>query len=144
MFPWDWDVDVQVSGATLSYMADHLNHSRYTYTTDDGAVTREFLLDVNPYSKRRQHGEGLNIIDARWIDTHNGLYVDITGLSELDPEAEPGAWSCKNGHKYKITELYPMRESTYHGIPAKIPFQYHELLVKEYGETALVERFFEE
>lgn len=136
-------------------MASHLNRTIYTYTSDshpssssnsltrrfaDSAdhVTRKYLLDVNPWARERHRGDGMNIIDARWIDTRNGLYIDITGLSELNPESEPGIWSCKNKHKYRTRDLYPMRESVYEGVPARIPYAYDKILLEEYREKALV------
>jgi len=150
ILPWDWDIDTQVSGETLAYMASHLNRTIYTYTSssspsslskrtpDSPSTTRKYLLDVNPYARERHRGDGMNIIDARWIDTRNGLYIDITGLSELNPESEPGIWSCKNKHKYRTRDLYPMRESVYEGVPARIPYNYDGILLEEYREKALV------
>lgn len=143
MLPWDWDVDTQVSTEVLLYMGDHLNQTVYKYVSEDGKVTRDFLLDVNPWSRQRERGEGHNIIDARWIDMQNGLYIDITGVSELDPQGEPGILSCKNNHKYHVSDLYPMRESTYEGVPAKIPYRYYDILVKEYKDRALSLQSFE-
>jgi hypothetical protein len=85
----------------------------------------------------RSRGDGMNIIDARWIDIRNGLYIDITGLSELDPINNPGIVSCKNDHNYRLADLYPMRESMFEGVPARIPYAYDKLLVEEYQEKAL-------
>ncbi|EEP78779.1 hypothetical protein UREG_03625 [Uncinocarpus reesii 1704] len=138
ILPWDWDVDTQVTGATLAYMGERLNRTIYTYRSPDKKTKRKYLLDVNPWSKERVHGDGQNIIDARWIDVRNGLYIDITGLSELDPVQNRGVLSCKNFHDYNITDLYPMRESTFEGVPVKIPFKYDEILIEEYGHKALV------
>lgn len=138
MLPWDWDIDTQVSGETLDYMAHHLNRTLHIYVSDDETVTREYLLDVNPWSWERDRGDGMNIIDARWIDTRNGLYIDITGLSETEPDVAPGIWSCKNYHHYRTKDLYPMRESVYEGVPAKIPYAYDKILLEEYNEKALV------
>ncbi|KAK2764304.1 hypothetical protein FQN54_008996 [Arachnomyces sp. PD_36] len=144
LLPWDWDVDTQVSGATLAYLGDHFNQTRAKYVSHDKKVKREYLLDINPFSRQRDRGEGLNIIDARWIDTRNGLYIDITGLSELNPESDPGVLECKNHHKYKIRDLYPLRSSTYEGVPARIPFTYDQMLVKEYGPGSLSVTEFQE
>lgn len=137
MLPWDWDIDTQVSEETLLYMGDYFNQTIAQYTSDDRKVKRKYLLDVNPWSRQRDRGEGLNIIDARWIDIRNGLYIDITGLSELDPNTEPGIWQCKNFHRYRTEDLYPMRQTTYEGVPAKVPFKYDEILIEEYSNTAL-------
>ena len=140
MLPWDWDIDTQVSGSTLAYLGQHFNQTIYNYTLEDTepSETRKYLLDVNPAIGERERGNGLNIIDARWIDMKNGLYIDITGLSETQPNIQPGVWSCKNYHRYHTTDLYPMRESMYEGVVAKVPYSYDRILTKEYNEKALV------
>lgn len=144
MLPWDWDIDTQVNTATLYRMADTFNHTIYRYDLADDQTQRKYLLDVNPHARRRDRGQGQNIIDARWIDMRNGLYIDITGVSEVNPETEPGILQCKNFHKYETSDLYPMRESMYEGVPAKIPYKYHEILIKEYGQSAMVVKEYEE
>jgi LicD family len=138
MLPWDWDLDTQVSGSTLDYMAKHYNRTMHHYVSADGAVSRDYLLDVNPWHWQRDRGDGMNIIDARWIDVRNGLYIDITGLSEVKPEENPGIWSCKNFHNYKTSDLYPMRETMYEGVVAKVPYSYDQILLEEYQSKALV------
>ncbi|KAL8757815.1 MAG: hypothetical protein Q9199_001937 [Rusavskia elegans] len=139
MLPWDWDIDTQVSGSTLKYLGEHWNHTHYGYVSnDDPPVKRTYLLDINPASIERERGNGNNIIDARWIDTRNGLYIDITGLSETHPDDQPGVWACKNYHRYHTTDLYPMRETMYEGVIAKVPYAYDRILTQEYAEKALV------
>ncbi|KAI4189005.1 MAG: hypothetical protein L6R41_001759 [Letrouitia leprolyta] len=139
MLPWDWDIDTQVSGSTLAYMGEHYNQTRYDYVSNDNPpVKRTYFLDVNPAAVERERGNGLNIIDARWIDTRNGLYIDITGLSETHPDDMPGVWACKNYHRYHTTDLYPMRETMYEGVTAKVPYAYDRILTQEYKEKALV------
>ena len=139
MLPWDWDIDAQVSGSTIAYLGQHYNHTTYEYTSlDEPPIERSYLLDVNPAAVERDRGNGMNIIDARWIDVRNGLYIDITGLSEIAPEDKPGVWSCKNYHRYETTDLYPMRETMYEGVLAKVPYAYAKILAEEYEEKALV------
>ena len=139
MLPWDWDIDTQVSGSTLAFMGEHHNGTMYNYISpDDPDVERTYLLDVNMASGERERGNGNNIIDARWIDIRNGLYIDITGLSETHPDDNPGVWSCKNYHRYHTTDLYPMRESLYEGVVAKVPYAYDRILTQEYKEKALI------
>jgi hypothetical protein len=110
----------------------------HVYETEDKSFRREYLLDVNPWIRERERGDGQNIIDARWIDTTTGLYIDITGLSETHPDTKPGIWVCKNYHRYSTQALYPMRDSTFEGVPAKIPYAYDDILIKEYSRKALV------
>lgn len=135
--PWDQDIDTQVSDQTLTYLATHMNYTTYQYTDEEYDISREFLLDVNPHYTERGRGDGMNIIDARWIDIRNGLYIDITGLSETEPDKYPGVWSCKNYHHYLTKDLYPMRQSTFEGVRAKIPYAYDKILIEEYAEKAL-------
>ena len=141
MLPWDWDIDTQVSEATLQYMGDNLNRTIHHYTAPSPRtgedITRTYLLDVNPWIKQRTAGDGQNIIDARWIDTSNGLYIDITGLSELNPQAQPGILQCKNHHRYATDQLFPMRETMFEGVVAKVPYSYTRILMVEYQKKAL-------
>lgn len=137
MLPWDWDLDTQVQDKTLNYLGEHFNHTVHNYTTEDGSI-REYLIDVNPFIWERERGDGNNIIDARWIDTSNGLYIDITGLSETHPDNMPGIWACKNYHRYKTDEIFPLRDTYYEGVPAKIPYAYDHILKTEYHAKAMV------
>jgi len=140
--PWDYDLDTQVAEATLFRLGEAYNQTRYQYTSSDSKVQREFLLDVNPWIWQRDRGDGANIIDARWIDMRNGLFIDITGLSEIHADTHPGIWSCKNHHMYRTAELYPMRETMFEGVMAKVPYEYDKILVDEYNEKALIETSF--
>ncbi|RMZ67179.1 mannosylphosphate transferase [Pyrenophora seminiperda CCB06] len=141
--PWDSDLDTQVSETTLHHLGGAHNQTRYKYVSHDGTVQREYLLDVNPWIWQRERGDGANIIDARWIDTRNGLFIDITGLSEVHPDTHPGWWSCKNYHMYHTSDLYPMRETMFEGVMAKVPYDYDKILVDEYKEKALTATEFE-
>jgi LicD family len=115
-----------------------MNQTTHFYSPVDGSAERQYLLDVNPHYTERTRGDGFNIIDARWIDTKNGLYIDITGLSETQPDLLPGVWSCKNDHHYKTRDLFPLRESTFEGVYALIPYSYDRILITEYQYSALV------
>lgn len=141
--PWDWDLDTQVSDATLTYLGEHYNMTTHKYRSEDGKVEREFLLDVGNMIHERVRGDGMNVIDARWIDVTNGLFIDITGLSETHPDSAPGVWSCKNYHRYQTSDLYPMRETMFEGVVAKVPYAYDKILKQEYQEKALVVTEFE-
>lgn len=141
ILPWDWDLDVQVSGESLAHMARFLNYTSYTYKS--GTVERVYFLDVNPYYMERTRGDGWNIIDARWIDVRNGLFIDITGISEVNPEEQPGVWSCKNEHEYVMTDIWPLKESTFEGVPALVPHSYNKVLTDEYESKALTMKEYE-
>ncbi|KAK1754622.1 mannosylphosphate transferase [Echria macrotheca] len=147
IMPWDWDLDVQLSSSSLSQLS--LSHN-YTFWTLDGNMTREgeeggrYLFDINPFYDR-ERGEGVNVIDARWVDTLTGLFVDITGVKERD-ETEgdgeggegKGVWSCKNWHRYHTREIWPLRETVFEGVKARVPWDFERVLAAEYGVKALV------
>jgi hypothetical protein len=115
-----------------------MNQTIHRYVSEDKAVERHYLLDVNPHYTERTHGDGYNLIDARWIDMENGLYIDITGLSETRPDVLPGVWSCKNLHEYNTKDLFPLREGVFEGVRALVPYSYDQILVNEYQHSALV------
>jgi hypothetical protein len=150
ILPWDYDIDTQVSGATLRILAEKYNGTIHEHDIPLDELTilrkgrdenmsskRTYLLDVNPNAVERVRGDGMNVIDARWIDRSSGLYIDITGLSETDAATEPGVVKCKNLHRYAEEDLYPMRESTFEDVPAKIPYAYDKILIAEYAQKAL-------
>jgi hypothetical protein len=142
IMPWDYDLDVQVSNATLAYLGERHNATTHGYLFVDPATgnfrNKTYLLDVNPNYSARDRGNGRNLIDARWIDTENGMFIDITGLAERNPDSNPGIWSCKNFHRYRTRDLYPMRETEYEGVPATIPYSFERILIEEYGTKSLV------
>lgn len=139
ILPWDWDLDTQVSSNTLIYLSECLNQTVYNYTGSKpgNGRKRQYLLDVNPASQDRHRGDGQNVIDARWTDISNGIYTDITGISELNYDTEPGVLSDKNFHQYREADIYPLRQSICEGVPASIPFNYIGILAAEYGNASL-------
>jgi phosphorylcholine metabolism protein LicD len=136
ILPWDWDLDVQVSGQTLAYLSKFFNYTTHKYKS--GGIEREYFLDVNPHYQERTRGDGENIIDARWIDVRNGLFIDITGISETNPAERSGIWSCKNEHDYSVADIWPLRESSFEGVKAMVPNAYDKVLRDEYEEKALI------
>ncbi|KAF3941179.1 hypothetical protein ABW19_dt0200183 [Dactylella cylindrospora] len=143
ILPWDTDLDVQISEATLRTLAEKYNMTTWPYTFQSDGFKREYLLDVNPFWVSRTRGTHSNLIDARWVDKSTGLFIDITGLSELNPRARPGIISCKNLHRYHVTDIYPLREIEFEEYKAYIPNLYDRVLVKEYRSKALTVTDFE-
>lgn len=146
IMPWDWDLDTQVSAATLTWLGENLNMTmhNYTFINPDGTEgSREYLLDINPNHIERVRGDGQNVIDARWIDVRNGLFIDITGLSEVNPSSQPGIWSCKNFHRYRTRDLYPLRETEFEGVKALVPYSFDKILTEEYSSRALTKTLHE-
>ncbi|KAK3684218.1 LicD family-domain-containing protein [Podospora appendiculata] len=142
IMPWDYDLDVQVSHQTLYYLAANHNRTMHEYSVVDEATgdeqTKTYLLDINPHHGDMGRAQGQNVIDGRWIDTSNGMFIDITGLAERDPKHSPGVWSCKNFHRYRTRDLYPMRLTEFEGVEATIPYNFESVLISEYGRKSLI------
>lgn len=136
ILPWDADIDAQVSNSTLQHLADNYNQTTIIYRSPDTEIEYEYFLDVNPWARQRSRGRGINLIDARWIDTKTGLYIDITGLSALDP-SKANVWECKNFHVYMSHQLWPLHRTVFEGVPAWVPFDTEKILVEEYTDSAI-------
>lgn len=78
ILPWDTDADVQVSEAAIHLLANYYNMSVFHYRTPRIPEGRDYMLEVNPNYVNREQTDKLNVIDARWIDTTSGLFIDIT------------------------------------------------------------------
>jgi len=139
ILPWDSDIDVQVSEDSMQFLASYYNMSVFHYRTPRVPDGRDYMLEVNPHYKIRDQSDRLNVIDARWIDTDTGLFIDITTVRQnfTHPNG-PNILSCKDGHEYREPYIFPLRDTFFEGQPAKIPFAYAEILAAEYTEAALV------
>ena len=138
--PWDSDIDVQVSESTISFLAKYYNMTEYHYALPGVPNGRTYLLEINPNYIIRDQADYLNVIDARWIDTENGLFIDISTVRPdtiKRSEGVRGALMCKDKHAYLEQDIFPLRDSVFEGIRVKIPFEYSKLLVEEYGEQSL-------
>ncbi|WEJ96068.1 hypothetical protein PSN45_003603 [Yamadazyma tenuis] len=80
--PWDNDLDVQISMKSLIKLARNYNQSFVVdLDEEDPSGVAAFFIDVSTHIFERSKQNGENVIDARFIDVHSGLYIDITGLS---------------------------------------------------------------
>lgn len=63
-------------------------------------MPRMYLLDIDPlwWTLPSHH---LNQIDARWIDTSNGRYLNVIGVSNA--KGEPHSLSAKDGTFYNVS-----------------------------------------
>lgn len=91
--PWDTDADVQITVQSLYKLARNFNGSLVVDLTSEdepefGVASSKgigkFFLDIGPSFVSRETGNGKNAIDARFIDTSTGLYIDITALGFSD------------------------------------------------------------
>lgn len=46
---------------------------------------------------------------------------------------------CKNDHRYKHRDIFPLQDTDFEGVMAKVPSSYVPILEKEYTKHALVD-----
>ena len=142
--PWDNDVDVMVSEESIFHLANYYNMTIHRYKLSGIGEGRDYLLEVNPHYWNNSV-DMINKIDARWIDTDTGLFIDITTLrrnTTAESIGIQGAMMVKDKHHYKYDDIFPLRRSTFEGFPVKIPYAYADLLLEEYGQMALTNTLF--
>ncbi len=103
ILPWDSDVDVQMLEPSMFFLAANYNMSIFHFRDSRIPEGRSYMLEVNPHFIDRVQTDSLNSIDARWIDTETGLFIDITiaRYNLTHPKGE-GMISCKDGHEYRV------------------------------------------
>lgn len=106
ILPWDSDIDVQVSEVTIAFLAKYYNMTEYHFRIPGVENGRTYLLEVNPHYTIRGVEDNLNVIDARWIDTDTGLFIDISTVRIDYParaEGVQGAMMSKDKHTYMVS-----------------------------------------
>lgn len=77
--------------------------STFHYRTPRIPDGRDYLLEINPNYVNREQTDTLNVIDARWIDTESGMFIDITAVRyNMTHTAGAGILSCKDGHEFRV------------------------------------------
>ncbi|THC93806.1 hypothetical protein EYZ11_006724 [Aspergillus tanneri] len=164
IFPWDNDIDVQVTEPTMRFLDKYYNMTEHHFDIPGVEGGRSYLLEINPFYVIRSTDDKANVIDARWIDMSSGLFIDITAVRKDDAALEKGdagALMCKDGHRFQVSclrmrvtmdkltdsfkenDIFPLRNSHFEDFPVKIPYQYTKLLEDEYGPKALTDTDFE-
>jgi len=146
VLPWDSDIDVQVTEASMTFLASYYNMTVFHYKTPRVPEGRDYMLEINPHYTNRGMDDKLNVIDGRWVDTYSGVFIDITTARKhiAPPGSEKeGMLYCKDKHEYKEKDIFPLRDTFFEGAPAKIPYAYSELLKAEYGEKSMTLKTYE-
>ncbi|KAJ3105504.1 hypothetical protein HK100_003854 [Physocladia obscura] len=127
--PWDHDLDIQVSAATVLKLAN-FNQTK---------INGRFLVDVAPNVLIRvpQHD---NTIDSRIVDTQTGYYIDVTGLAKVYPTDE--RYYCKSPHPYRHNQIFPLIETVLEGVTVWRPRAVISILLEEYKERALTSTYY--
>ena len=106
ILPWDSDLDVQVSEPTIAFLAKYYNMTEYHFRLPGNKKGRTYMMEVNPRYTNRTTADRLNVIDARWIDTETGLFIDISTVRANHTARAlgiEGALMCKDKHHYLVS-----------------------------------------
>ena len=89
----------------MRFLATYYNMTMHHYQLPDIPEGRDYMLEVNPAYVNGDPKDWLNMIDARWIDTETGLFIDITTLRVNETARAlgiQGALMCKDKHHYLV------------------------------------------
>tara|TARA_R110002003_G_scaffold665_1_gene21055 strand:- start:5685 stop:6803 length:1119 start_codon:yes stop_codon:yes gene_type:complete len=161
LMPSDVPATVSQHGASTDEEAiaqENTRVSKRMLHEDLAAHGKKYLLEVNPAYTNTSTRDRENVIDARWIDTATGLFIDITTLHTQPPVKQyshkthtyhpvPPANGeqplyTKDQHAYTSAHMFPLRQSTFEGVNVRVPFDYEELLLDEYGPESLLEKWY--
>ena len=90
----------------MHFLAKYYNMTEFHYDLPDVKGGRTYLMEVNPHYVNGSTSDWLNVIDARWIDTTTGLFIDISTVrpdQESIENGEEGALMCKDKHIYNVS-----------------------------------------
>lgn len=149
-FPYDNDLDIQMPIQELDKLSRMYNQTLVVEDPTEGFG--KFFIDSNVFITHRTHGNGLNNIDARFIDVDTGLYIDITGLSKTNQKVpdryikgeeveSEEIYNDRNNHFFAFEEISPMKFDVWETIPNLIPNKFEFSLGVEYGPGGLTNIF---
>ncbi len=102
IMPWDSDIDVQVSLPTMDFLARYYNMTMHHYSSPEMPPGgRNYMFEINPGYVNGSPDDWLNVIDARWIDTETGVFIDIT--TARPKPGEKGVVQIKDQHQYEVS-----------------------------------------
>jgi hypothetical protein len=133
--PWDDDLDLCLLHPELIALEEQ--------GSECWAYDRRFYhFEINPNHRDRatrnrnfRDGTEPNKIDARFIHTPTGIFIDITALAMLSD----GRLGTKCPHVYREEDLFPLQLSEIEGVPVWVPSHVEEVLSQEYGRRAVTD-----
>lgn len=147
MFPYDVDIDIQMSAAELARLSRSYNQTLVVEDPTEGYG--RFLIDCGTWIHNRDESTTGNHIDARFVDVDSGIYIDITALSKsnfnlpdeykknpivIKNDANAEVFNDRRKHFYTLEQLLPLHYSMMGGVPVFVPNQIEERLRFEYSK----------
>lgn len=100
---------MQVTVDTLSFLYNYYQLYVFHWTNPEFPEGKDYMLEVNPNYLFMDEFDYLNGIDARWIDMHTGIFIDITAVRVNETAKALGETDlmCKDSHKYNVRQSRP-------------------------------------
>ncbi|KGQ87619.1 hypothetical protein MEU_03929 [Candida albicans P37005] len=134
IFPYDNDLDVQMPIKQLARLGELYNQTLVVEDLREGFG--KYLIDVGTFIHNRDISNDGNHIDARFIDVDTGVYIDITGLSNVlvnrASRYDGRDIHDRRKHFYKLNDLAPVKLSMLNGVPCYISNHIVQNLKREY------------
>lgn len=134
IFPYDNDLDVQMPIKQLARLGELYNQTLVVEDLREGFG--KYLIDVGTFIHNRDISNDGNHIDARFIDVDTGVYIDITGLSNVlvnrASRYDGRDIHDRRKHFYKLNDLAPVKLSMLNGVPCYITNHIVQNLKREY------------
>lgn len=131
---------------TLRFLSHFYNMTIFQFKVPYQTEKKRYQLEINPGFVNEGAYDKFNVIEARWIDTITGLFIDITSVRPNETARAlgiEGALKCRDKHNYLEKDLFPLRDGTFENTPVKIPLQYIYLLEEEYTKASLTRQQWE-
>jgi hypothetical protein len=103
--PWAAvDVSAQVSEPGIFFLAAYYNMSAFHFKGSGIPKERRYLLELSPHARDRERtDDGSSAVDARWIDTSSGLFMNVYAVRyNLTHPGGEGMLSCKDGSDIRV------------------------------------------
>jgi hypothetical protein len=113
MMPWDLNSNVQITEASLHFLAAYHNSTIHFHRLKTIPKGRKFLLEISPDFMNRELEDGGDAVDGRWIDLSSGLYLNISAVRySLDHPSGEGMLRTKSGQEFHVSEFVTDSPST--------------------------------
>lgn len=135
ILPWSSGLDVQTTIEDMQHLSEHYSMTTYHFTFPGSDIRRDYLLEVKSELPDKSTADAETETSARWIDMNSGLYIDIKPLRCREKaNAEAKDLMARRNERFSVHGgIFPLRDTTFEGVTAKVPYAFADFLKEEYG-----------
>lgn len=104
------------------------------YEKNADATTRE---QIATHNKQLQESRARAMAEAKGLSPSAAAALKSSSSPDTETEARTTWLYSKDKHRYRESDIFPLRDSVFEDVTTKIPFAYSQLLEDEYGPRAL-------